>query len=145
MNSDQYQYKDMAVRPDDPYANAKYGIIADYLKNKKPLDILNAGCGSGELSFLLALAGHKVLGIDVEQKYIDLAAKNTPKELDGLCSFQNSSIENFSRGEKFDAVVAHDVLEHIKDDSAAALKLAGLVRPGGALIFNVPAIHILFL
>ena len=39
MNSDQYQYKDMAVRPDDPYANAKYGIISDYLKNKTTTDL----------------------------------------------------------------------------------------------------------
>lgn len=143
MNPNQYQYEDMIVRPDDPYANAKYRIISDYLKDEKPLNILNAGCGSGELSFLLSRAGHEVLGIDPEPKYIELARRRAGAS--GIpCEFQVSSIEDFSSNGKFGAVIAHDVLEHIKDDQAAADKLASLVRTGGKFILTVPAMQSLF-
>ena len=139
-----YQYEDMVVRRDDPYANAKYQIILGYLKHEKSLKILNAGCGSGELSFLLARAGHEVLGIDPAREYIDLAKKLVPKKLLNFCDFQISSIENFQTSEKFDAVIATDVLEHIKDDEAAARRLADFVRPGGHFIVTVPAMQSLY-
>ncbi|KKT57884.1 MAG: hypothetical protein UW81_C0004G0057 [Candidatus Giovannonibacteria bacterium GW2011_GWC2_44_9] len=144
MIENRYQYKDLLVRHIDPYANAKYQIILDFLKRKKSLKILNAGCGSGDFSFLLARAGHKVLGIDPAPEYIDLAKKLMPKEFTTSCSFQRGSIEDFPLGERFDCVIAHDVLEHIKDDQEAANKLANLVRPEGSLILTVPAMQSLF-
>ncbi|NHC46345.1 class I SAM-dependent methyltransferase [Motilibacter sp. K478] len=39
------------------------------------------------------------------------------------------------------AVVALNVLEHIEDDTAALRSFAGLVRPGGNLVFIVPAFN----
>ncbi|KKS96851.1 hypothetical protein A3B05_01095 [Candidatus Giovannonibacteria bacterium RIFCSPLOWO2_01_FULL_43_160] len=143
MDFNQYQYEDMAVRPDDPYANAKYQIIIDYLKNEKRLKILNAGCGSGELSFLLARAGHEVLGVDPAPEYIELAKRQAAAS-GALCKFQVSSIEDFSDSESFDCVIATDVLEHIKDGQAAANKLARFARSGGRLILTVPAMQSLF-
>ena len=43
-----------------------------------------------------------------------------------------------------DAVLALDVIEHLDDDRAAVARLGTLVRPGGALIFSVPALPALF-
>jgi SAM-dependent methyltransferase len=39
----------------------------------------------------------------------------------------------------YTAAVAYNVLEHIGDDRAAAAAMAGLVRPGGAVVVIVPA------
>lgn len=139
-----YQYKDMTVRQADPYANAKYRIILEYLGGKKPLKILNAGCGSGELSVLLAESGHTVVGIDPAPEYIHLARRFLPRGLASRCSFKVASIEEVKDGERFDAVVATDVLEHIEDDERAANKLARTIAPGGLLILTVPAVQWLF-
>jgi SAM-dependent methyltransferase len=39
----------------------------------------------------------------------------------------------------FDLVLASDVLEHIGDDARAANEIRRVLRPGGSLIFSVPA------
>jgi SAM-dependent methyltransferase len=42
--------------------------------------------------------------------------------------------------ESVDAVLALDLLEHIRDDAAAAREFARVLRPGGLLIATVPAV-----
>lgn len=140
----QYQYDDLRARPSDPYANAKYALIRGYLRGHAPLRILNVGCGSGELSFLLAADGYTVVGIDPAEEYIALAKKALPPAFSSRCSFQVGAIEEFTSTRQFDAVIAADVLEHIEDDARAAQKLSALMRGGGRLIVTVPAMPSLF-
>ncbi len=140
----QYQYDDLLARQNDAYASAKYRVILRALSGREPLTILNAGCGSGELSFLLAAAGHTVRGIDPAQEYIALARKSLPPALAPRCSFEVGTIEGYTAREPFDAVVATDVLEHIEDDYTAARALAILVKEGGKLIITVPAMPLFF-
>ncbi|KKW41869.1 MAG: hypothetical protein UY92_C0013G0068 [Candidatus Magasanikbacteria bacterium GW2011_GWA2_56_11] len=141
----EYQYKDFLQRESDPYAQAKYRVVLEYLRDRPGATILNAGCGSGELSFLLAAAGHSVVGIDPGAEYIALAAAGAAERgCLGRCSFRVSSIAEFAAGNKFDCVVATDVLEHIENDAAALDQLLNLLRPGGSLIITVPALPALF-
>lgn len=136
-----YQFDDLKGKGADLYASTKYAIIGDMLSKHGKLRILNAGCGSGELSFLLASDGHTVHGIDPTDAYIALAQRH--RAVSGA-SFEVSSIEAFEPRELFGAVVATDVLEHIKDDRAALARLASFVRPGGIVVITVPALPILF-
>ena len=133
-----YQYEDLLVRSRDPYAHAKYQVILRYLDHSRPLRILNAGCGSGDLSFLLAARGHVVTGIDPGAEYVALARERSAEGA-GRCTFDVASIETFETPEAFDCVIATDVLEHIEDDRAAYRKLARLTRGSGPLIITVPA------
>jgi hypothetical protein len=43
-----------------------------------------------------------------------------------------------------DAIVLHDVLEHIEDDTAAVQRLDDLLAPGGMVVVSVPALPSLF-
>jgi SAM-dependent methyltransferase len=131
----QAQYDDLSVKSQDLYAQTKYDILLGYLSRFSGLRILNAGCGSGELSVRLAQAGHDVLGIDPEPAYIELAQRARAAG----CRFAVSSIEDYEGQDNFDCVIATDVLEHIADDRAAFAKLAGLARPGGLILLTVPA------
>lgn len=140
----QYQFNDLKTRGQDPYAAAKFQIIARYLQKKKEWRILNAGCGSGELSFELARAGHVVAGIDPAAEYIELARRQLPLDLAGRCTFAVEAIEEHAASAPYDCAIATDVLEHIKDDCAALMKLKKLVRPGGLIIITVPALPALF-
>ncbi len=139
-----YQYQDLLIRSKDLYANTKYEILLRHLDGLKDLFILNAGCGSGELSLQLAAAGHSVLGIDPSADYIRLARSNADEAGSDNCSFLVSSIEEFDSATAFDCVVATDVLEHIEDDAAALARLVRLVKPDGLLLITVPAGRWLF-
>jgi 2-polyprenyl-3-methyl-5-hydroxy-6-metoxy-1,4-benzoquinol methylase len=139
-----YQYDDLLVRSNDLYANTKYQILLRHLEGEQGLSILNAGCGSGEFSFQLVAAGHRVVGIDPAPDYIELARLNAEKAGIDNCSFRVASIEEFDEDEVFDCVAATDVLEHIADDFAAFEKLVQLVKPGGILLITVPAGQWLF-
>jgi 2-polyprenyl-3-methyl-5-hydroxy-6-metoxy-1,4-benzoquinol methylase len=139
----QAQYDDFRSKPLDLYAQTKYDVLLGYLAGRRGLRILNAGCGSGELSLRLAAAGHTVVGIDPEPRYVELARQNAAQsELD--CSFEVSFIEDYRGGQDFDCAVATDVLEHIEDDRTAFDRLVRQVRPGGLVLVTVPAGNWLF-
>ena len=140
----QYQYEGLLHRSQDLYANTKYEIILRYLSGHKGLDVLNAGCGSGELSLQLAKAGHRVVGIDPAAEYVQVARENAAAAGAGDCSFAVSSIEEFVPDRTFDCVLATDVLEHIEDDRAALAKLVEFARPAGLVFLTVPAGQWLF-
>jgi SAM-dependent methyltransferase len=134
-----YQYQDLLDRQEDLYARAKYEMILTRLQYRSRLDILNAGCGSGDLSLMLARAGHRVVGIDPVPEYIAIAQRSATRAGISGCTFRTSSIEAFKADRDFDCVTATDVLEHIEDDRGALAKLMGLLRPRGDIVITVPA------
>lgn len=141
-----YQYNDLETRENDPYSKIKYRIIVDYLKKNGRTDmrILNAGCGSGDLSLLLAQAGFKVIGYDPGAKYIELANKNAANSGVKDCEFRIGGIEDMPLSEQYDCVITTDVLEHIESDFTAMKKLAEVTKTGGILINVVPALESLY-
>lgn len=132
------------MRKYDSYARAKYQIILDFLKTKKNLKILNAGFGSGELSFLLSREGHSTTNLEPVQSYIELAKQNANRLNIQNCTFVQSSIENYNPSNLYDCVITTDVIEHIKDDNATVKKLLTFLKKDGLLITIVPALPILF-
>jgi len=84
------------------------------VQNKTILDI---GCGSGRVSFLLAKEGAEVIGIDYSNQMIELAKKNR-RQLS-----QNNSIEfkccdfmhDFPHDRKYDISIALGVFDYIQD------------------------------
>jgi dolichyl-phosphate beta-glucosyltransferase len=135
-----YQYQDLLDRQEDLYAHTKYEMILSRLGGRSSLEILNAGCGSGDLSLLLARAGHRVVGIDAVPEYVAIAERRAAGQATpARCTFLTSTIEDFESERSFDCVVATDVLEHIRDDRAAFAKLVRLLRPEGEVVVTVPA------
>lgn len=142
--ANKYQYDDLLIRSKDPYANAKYEVLLEWLRKSEVKTILNAGCGSGELCFILASHGYKVVGIDPDKDYINLANKTLKNNKQLSCTFEVSGIETYKSKKKFDAVLATDVLEHIKDDKYAFKMLAEFVKNKGFILCTIPAGQYLF-
>jgi SAM-dependent methyltransferase len=95
--------------------------------------ILDFGCGTGGNSDAFARLG-EVVGVEPNAGALALAhARGAAR----FCQGSGTSLP-FAPG-AFDVVVASDVLEHIKDDAAAVREIARVLRPGGALVFSVPA------
>lgn len=137
------QWNDFLLRQSDPYANAKYEILLNWLGLVDGKKCLIVGSGSGEFAVMLAKRGAIVLAIDIDKAFTDLTQR-TAERLGVKLETQVSRLEDLSSVSTFDIVVATDVIEHIEDDVRAAAKLRELLSLDGKLIITVPAMQSLF-
>lgn len=95
--------------------------------------VLDVGCGSGALLARLAgRAGHRA-GIELSAH----AAAAASRVADEVVNLAVTGPLPFAPA-SFDVVVCADVLEHLADPAAALASVAGLCRPGGAVVISVP-------
>ncbi|MBA3872816.1 MAG: methyltransferase domain-containing protein [Anaerolineae bacterium] len=141
-----YKHDDYDFRSSDPYALTKYRVILAWLPDTNGLQVLNAGCGSGEMNALMSEhnASWKIDAIDVDDEGIQRA-----QLLKDQLSLQNvaimkSSIEDFHPTGLYDIIISNDVLEHIDDVEQAIQRLVEMLKPGGLLLVSVPALQWLY-
>lgn len=98
-------------------------------------NILEIGCGYGWL--LEKFRGAKKLyGIDISHHAVEIAAKRNPEFI-----FRQGNVElPISVKEKFDLVLAINVIEHLLDPEAAVESLAQLSKSGTIAIVHLPTI-----
>ena len=91
------------------------------LLTKKNLDILDIGCGPGNMINYLSF--NKYYGFDTDKKYIKYA-KNKYKNCNFFCEkFTKTSLKKISR---VDVVILFGILHHISDDEI--LKLIDILK-----------------
>jgi 2-polyprenyl-3-methyl-5-hydroxy-6-metoxy-1,4-benzoquinol methylase len=116
-------------------------LVADALPVGRTLDI---GCGTGGLTAELMRRGHEVVSQDASPAIAELCRRHL--EAQGLPTdgVRVGLIEDIDPAERYDGVVALDVIEHIEDDGAAVRAMRDALRPGGTLLLSVPAISRLY-
>jgi SAM-dependent methyltransferase len=88
-----------------------------------PARVLEVGCGQGELTTALGVAGYDVLGIDPVAPQGD--------------SFRRIRLEDLEPSDgPFDAVIASYSLHHIRDLEPALDLIVVLLAPGGMLLLD---------
>lgn len=97
-------------------------------------DVLDVGCGDGDLALALWARGARVSGIDVSAAMIEAArARARAQGADiALCRAEAEKLP-FASG-SFDLVSAVTVLCFVADAEAAVREAARVLRPGGRLI-----------
>jgi SAM-dependent methyltransferase len=85
-----------------------------------PARLLEVGCGQGELTTSLAVAGYDVLGIDPAAPQGDL--------------FRRLMLEDLDEPGPYDGVIAARSLHHIRDLEAALDKIVSLLGTDGVLV-----------
>jgi len=104
---------------------------ADALKG---LRILDVGCGAGLVCEPFARMGAETIGIDAAPKLI-AAARLHAAESGLTIDYRATAAEDLARaGERFDVVLALEVVEHVNDVAAFVATCAAMVKPGGLMI-----------
>jgi SAM-dependent methyltransferase len=125
-----------------PWWRARTRLTLDLLSRlgvTPPARILDAGCGWGTTLEGLERKGYRAVGADVSRRALE--------ELDqpGRELVEFDLTQRLPEAiERFDAVLALDVIEHLDDDRAAVARLCELARPGGVVVVSVPALPDLF-
>jgi 2-polyprenyl-6-hydroxyphenyl methylase / 3-demethylubiquinone-9 3-methyltransferase len=115
-------------------AAACFGRDARKLDCLRGLRMLDIGCGGGILSEPLARLGARVVGADPSEDNIDVACAHA-EELGLPVEYLATTAEDLAAaGERFDVVLAMEVVEHVIDMPLFVATCAGMVRPGGLLI-----------
>jgi 2-polyprenyl-6-hydroxyphenyl methylase / 3-demethylubiquinone-9 3-methyltransferase len=123
----------------------RLGFIKDaacrrFVRDGKRLDalaglrILDIGCGGGLLSEPLARLGAAVVGADPSAPNI-AAARLHAAEAGVEVDYRSATAEALAdAGERFDVVLAMEVVEHVADLGLFVRRCAEMVKPGGLMI-----------
>ena len=115
-------------------ACARFGREAKHLGCLNGLRILDIGCGAGILSEPLARLGADMIGIDPAAENIEVARLHAA-ESGVAVDYRATTAETLAEaGERFDIVLAMEVVEHVVDVPAFVATCAAIVKPGGLLV-----------
>jgi SAM-dependent methyltransferase len=103
-----------------------------------PARVLDCGCGTGWLSYLLARRGYDVVGVDVSAEAVELARAHPLFRDGGTPRFVVADAEALTFDAEFDAVVFFDALHHAVDERAAIAGAFRALRPGGVCVALEP-------
>lgn len=105
---------------------------------------LDAGCGSGNLSRILAERGCRVTGVDASQEMIREAQRvqvagpgGTPPEFQAIGSVESLPFPAAS----FDGVLCSSVIEYVPSSEQAIREFHRVLKKDGLLLISVPNRH----
>ncbi len=115
-------------------AAARFGRDAKNLDCLKGLRMLDIGCGGGILSEPLARLGADMVGVDPAEENIEIARSHAEEQGVTIDYRAGTAEELAQAGERFDVVLAMEVVEHVTDIALFVSTCAAMVKPGGLAI-----------
>jgi len=120
-------------------------VTAYYLRNRRVINtegkvILDAGCGTGYKSLVLAIAnpGAKIVGIDLSEESVKLAEQRLQYHGVANAEFYALKIEDLpSLGLQFDYINADEVLYLLPDAIAGLQAMKSVLAPDGIIRTNL--------
>ncbi len=121
----------------------RLNVAFNLVQKNKMKQVLDFGCGSGVLSYMLAQNGVEVTSCDLEFSPLRLVQEKIsfPK---GIKFMEGDIINQPLPDKSFDAIIALDVLEHIENLADYILLFQRLLKPNGVIIVSGPTENILY-
>jgi 2-polyprenyl-6-hydroxyphenyl methylase/3-demethylubiquinone-9 3-methyltransferase len=107
------------------------------IKTRAPfsgLTLLDIGCGGGLMSEPLARLGFTVTAIDADPTALGVAREHAAAQGLAIDYRQAAAEDLVAAKQRFDAVLALEIVEHAADPALFIAAAAALVKPGGAFV-----------
>jgi len=106
-----------------------------YLKNSDI--VLDVGCATGAAIIEIADCVQKAVGIDISSKMIDVAQRKANELNIGNISFRQTTLfDKESGNERFNAIIAFNVIHLIKGKQELIQRMFELLKPNGFVIIK---------
>ncbi|WP_129665549.1 class I SAM-dependent methyltransferase [Phytoactinopolyspora endophytica] len=112
-------------------------VLLRMLGDVRGLRVLDAGCGNGYLSRILAERGARVVGVEPGQALYEFAMEKETERPQGIRYVSADLCDLPDLEGPFDAVVASMVLPAIPDWRSAMRACVEALAPGGTFVFSV--------
>lgn len=121
---------------------SKINPLQYFLEGSEKEIVLDAGCGEGDKTAIVAKKASFVCAIDISLKYIKHAKRKIEEcQLYGLkVELIVADIHHMPfRPAIFDKVICTEVLEHVTDDVKACKQIYYVLQKGGKILISVPS------
>jgi SAM-dependent methyltransferase len=112
---------------------ARYWFARRYASG---MNVLDAACGTGYGSALLAETAQSVIGVDIARDAVEYARRNFHSPNIHYAQADCLTLP-FPSG-RFDLVVAFEIIEHLENPEAFLTELRRVLHPSGLLILSTP-------
>lgn len=132
------------------YAGAPNRLTYNFISRQRAVEemlacirlgqVLELGCGTGDLSPFLMERASGYTGVDISEAMIERARANYGRQIGtGRARFEVGDCERLQFGDaSFEMVVAVALIEYLPDPSKALDEMRRVLKPGGHCLITVP-------
>ncbi len=117
----------------DPEVRSAWAALLTRLLPAPPSRIADLDCGTGSLTILAAELGHRVDGIDLSEKMLEIARAKT-RAFDQVTFSHGDAADTQLAERTYDVVLCRHLLWALPDPAGALQRWSGLLCSGGRIV-----------
>lgn len=118
----------------DPNGGSAAAVLARMVEPRQR--VLELGTGPGTVTRILHSKGCQVTGVEMDPETLATCAPFCERTVQA--NLEDPDWAAPLAGEKFDAVICADVLEHLRNPRPLLLQLHSFLKPGGSVLMSLP-------
>ena len=119
---------------------SRRSIFVKKLDDEIPMgsNILEAGCGTGQMSIVLSRYARTIYGIDLSKgSLIEAKQFINSNDIKSVHLFRMNIFKLFFKENTFDVIISNGVLHHTYNPKLAFSKLVRVLKPGGIIVIGL--------